>query len=152
MVKKRENVWFVMGGIIALLIISIIIIQVQNKERENELEKELQTTQEEKVFCDNLEISIEKSGSPYGISVGVNYAFCSNQDISAKSIITMADGRKIEERERLENGACLAQQIIYIAGYSGKISCDDIESIELVSDRCSQVKDLVNMDEVTCGI
>ena len=148
--KKNNNTWYILGGVI--IIILIIIIQVQNKQKQIELEKELQRIQEEKEFCDSLEISISDGAVPYGYPVGVNYAFCSNKDTTAKSIITLKNGLIAEEDKQLQEGSCILQQIQYWAGQTEKISCNDIASIELISYECSQVKDkITNMDEITCG-
>lgn len=156
--KKNNNLWYVLGGVIILiLIIIILVIQVQNAQENKELEEELQRIQEEKEFCDSLEISIG-NGDIGEIPVGVNYAFCSNKDTTAKFIITLKNGLKQEGTENLREGSCMLQQIIYWEGYDGSgyqggVNCEDIASIELISERCPQVKDIVtNMNEITCGI
>jgi len=159
MAKKNKNLWYILGGVIVVvLLITIIVIQVQNKQKQDELEKELQRIQEEKEFCDGLKISIGDGAIPYGYPAGVNYAFCSNKGTTAKSIVTLKNGLTNEEDENLQEGSCMLQQIQYWAGYTGSgyqggVSCDDISSIELISDRCPQVNDIVtDMNEITCGI
>ena len=159
MVKKNNNVWYLIGGVVIfILIITVIVFQAQNRQKQADLERELQRIQEEREFCDSLKISIGDGAIPYGSPVGVNYAFCSNKDTTAKSIITLKNGLITEEDERLQEGSCMLQQIQYWAGYTGsgyqgEVICKDIASIELISKRCPQVKDIItNMDEITCGI
>lgn len=133
-------------------------MQVQNKQKQAELERELQRIQEEKEFCDSLEISIGDGSIPYGYPAGVNYAFCSNKDTTATATVTLKNGLTDTSSENLKEGSCMLQQIQYWAGYDGSgyqggVNCDDIRSIEIVSDRCPQVKDIVtDMSEITCGI
>jgi len=159
MINKKNNLWFIIGGIVIfILLIVIITIQVQNKQKQTELKKELQRIQEEKEFCDSLDIHIGDGAVPIGYPAGVNYAFCSNKDTSAKSIVTLKNGLKSEEDETLKEGSCMLQQIQYWAGYIGKgyqgnVNCEDIASIEIISDKCPQIKDIVtDMSKVTCGI
>lgn len=153
-----KNKTLLIVGIMALIFI-IVIVQVKNKQ--DRLDKELQRIQEEKEFCDNLEISIEPfdiSKAGFGYPAGVNYCLNSNKDTNAKSIVTLINGRKIEESENLKDGSCMIQQIQFVAGYEGQgyrgdANCEDIKSIELISERCPQIKDIVtDMDEITCGI
>jgi hypothetical protein len=157
--KKTNNLWYVIGGImILILLIVIIIIQVKNAQRNAEIEEKLQRVQAEKEFCDSLEISISNGAVPYGYPAGVNYAFCSNKDTTAKSIVTLKNGLTDEANVNLYNGSCMLQQIQLWAGYTGRgyqggVNCEDIQSIKIVSDRCPQVKDIVtNMNEITCGL
>jgi hypothetical protein len=162
--KKSNNLWYIIGGVaIIILLIVIVVIQVQNKQKQAEIERELLRVQEEKQFCDSLKISIEPfdlvSTTGMGIAnVGANYKFCSNKDTSAKSIVTLKNGRVIENDENLASDTCYVQQISSVPGdnnnpYIPSVNCDDIKSIELISDRCPQVRDIVtNMNEITCGI
>lgn len=161
---KKNNPWFIIGGIIiGILAIAIIVIQVQNSQRQAEIQRELQKQAEQKQFCDSLRISIEPfdlvSTTGMGIAnVGANYKFCSNKATSAKSIITLKNGRVIENEENLDSGSCHVQQISSVPGdnngpYIPSINCDDIRSIELDSTQCPQVKVLVtDMKQITCGI
>jgi len=155
--NKNNNIWYIIGVVvIVILIIVVIVIQLQNRQKQAELERELQRIQEEKEFCDSLEISIG-DGNIGELPVGVNYAFCSNKNTPAKSIITLKNGLTQEETESLSEDSCHLQQIIHWVGYTGSgynggVNCEDVASIELVSERCPQVKDIVtNMNEITCG-
>ncbi|MCK5043407.1 hypothetical protein KAR52_00170 [Candidatus Pacearchaeota archaeon] len=160
---KKKNLGYIVGGVvIGILLIVVVVIQVQNKQKQAELEKELQRIQEEKEFCDSLEISIKPfdiTSYGYGIATaGVNYCIVSNKNTAVKSIIILKNGLMDEKDIVLQKGSCMIQGINYWAGYSGSgyhggVSCDDVASIEIISDICPQVKDIVtDMSEITCGI
>lgn len=164
MANKANKTGYILGGvIIAVLLIAILITQIQNKQKQDEIQKEIQKQVEEKQFCDNLRISIEPfdliSTTGRGIAnVGANYKFCSNEDTSAKSIITLKSGRVIENDESLSSGTCYVQQLSSVPGdkngpYISSVTCEDITSIELDSIRCSSVKAIVtDMSKITCGM
>ena len=67
---KKE--YLIFGSIVIVLLIVLIGFQINNNKKQAEIQAELQRVQEEKEFCDNLEISIgsgwDAVASGYGIA------------------------------------------------------------------------------------
>ncbi len=153
--KKESNLkYYVAMIVLVVLALTFLVSQINNNEKQSELENRVLELKQEKEFCDNLQINIGTSKSGYLEDVPntvVSYSLCSNEDTSVMQIITFVDGYKIEEMRKLEKDSCMLQQLIYASGYSEKIQCKDIESIEVVSAKCPQVKtSLKNISKSRC--
>jgi len=164
MTNKNNKIWYILiGVIIVVLLVVILIIQIQNSQKNAELERQMKEAADEKQFCDNLKINIEKTPTAQetglGVGdVGVNYCLSSNENTEATSIITLENGKQVQEDKTLQAGSCMMQQISFIMGYQGSgynndVVCKDIQSIELISKRCPLVKSIVtDTSKLTCGI
>lgn len=135
----KKNTIYVVGGIVLFILVLIIIaLYIQSSELKKQQEREAEQERQLKEFCDNLELDIRESGVKLGLgSAGIMFSTCANKVETAIMIVNLKDGTKIEEEKHLDENACHLEQL------DMHISPDEIDSIELKSTTCPNVRDLV---------
>jgi len=139
--KSKTWLWVAIGGLGVILIV-ILALLIVNNQKQAELEKQLRQAEEEKQFCRDLDYDIE---SPPQLGLGyldVTFSVCSSKNDDAILTITLKNGKKLKEDMRLSEGSCVMHQ-------AHGVYYDDVSSIEVVSERCPNVKDLItNIEEI----
>ena len=151
--KQHKNLKFLIGIISIIVVIGLFIMIQTYRDKQLQLERQLQEIKIEKEFCDGLQLGIRGVSQGPGFGwVGVNFCIYSNQNTQVKLKTRFKDGKTLEEDKSLRQGSCMMEQLstaIVEGEWKDYISYDSISYIEVTSEKCPNVRDIItDMDEI----